>query len=44
LTEAAAEDWVLIAGKGHEDYQIYGQTRKSFSDSREAERLLGVAA
>jgi UDP-N-acetylmuramoyl-L-alanyl-D-glutamate--2,6-diaminopimelate ligase len=44
LTEAAAGDWVLIAGKGHEDYQIYGQSRESFSDSREAGRLLGVAA
>jgi len=44
LTEAAAADMVLIAGKGHEDYQIYGESRRSFSDSREAERLLGVAA
>jgi UDP-N-acetylmuramoyl-L-alanyl-D-glutamate--2,6-diaminopimelate ligase len=44
LTEAAAGDWVLIAGKGHEEYQIYGQSRKAFSDSREAMRLLGVAA
>jgi UDP-N-acetylmuramoyl-L-alanyl-D-glutamate--2,6-diaminopimelate ligase len=44
LTAASAGDWVLIAGKGHEDYQIYGETRRSFSDSREAERLLGVAA
>jgi UDP-N-acetylmuramoyl-L-alanyl-D-glutamate--2,6-diaminopimelate ligase len=44
LTEASAGDWVLIAGKGHEDYQIYGESRRAFSDSAEAERLLGVAA
>ena len=29
-----AADVVLIAGKGHEDYQIYGATRRSFSDRR----------
>jgi UDP-N-acetylmuramoyl-L-alanyl-D-glutamate--2,6-diaminopimelate ligase len=44
LKEAQATDLVLIAGKGHEDYQIYGETRRAFSDRREAERLLGAAA
>ncbi|MGB6356698.1 MAG: UDP-N-acetylmuramoyl-L-alanyl-D-glutamate--2,6-diaminopimelate ligase [Steroidobacteraceae bacterium] len=44
LEQARAEDIVLIAGKGHEDYQIYGATRRSFSDRREAQRHLGVAA
>jgi UDP-N-acetylmuramoyl-L-alanyl-D-glutamate--2,6-diaminopimelate ligase len=44
LTEAQAADLVLIAGKGHEDYQIYGQTRRSFSDRTEALRCLGAAA
>jgi UDP-N-acetylmuramoyl-L-alanyl-D-glutamate--2,6-diaminopimelate ligase len=44
LKEARATDIVLIAGKGHEDYQIYGETRRSFSDVREAQRYLGVAA
>jgi UDP-N-acetylmuramoyl-L-alanyl-D-glutamate--2,6-diaminopimelate ligase len=44
LQEAQASDVVLIAGKGHEDYQIYGDTRRSFSDRREAQRYLGVAA
>jgi UDP-N-acetylmuramyl tripeptide synthase len=34
----------LIAGKGHEDYQIYGQTRRSFSDRSAALRHLGAAA
>jgi len=44
LKEARATDVVLIAGKGHEDYQIYGDTRRSFSDRLEARRHLGVAA
>lgn len=44
LREAAPLDVVLIAGKGHEDYQIYGETRRSFSDRREALRYLGAAA
>jgi UDP-N-acetylmuramoyl-L-alanyl-D-glutamate--2,6-diaminopimelate ligase len=44
LREAGAADVVLIAGKGHEEYQIYGTERRAFSDRREAERHLGVAA
>ncbi len=44
LHEAVALDMVLIAGKGHEDYQIYGDARRSFSDRREALRHLGAAA
>jgi UDP-N-acetylmuramoyl-L-alanyl-D-glutamate--2,6-diaminopimelate ligase len=44
LDEAVPEDMVLIAGKGHEDYQIYGDTRRSFSDRAEALRHLGAAA
>ena len=44
LGEAAAGDLVLIAGKGHEDYQIYGDVRRSFSDRDAALRSLGVAA
>ncbi len=44
LGEAAAGDVVLIAGKGHEEYQIYGTERRAFSDRREAERILRVAA
>ncbi|HEV7358211.1 MAG TPA: UDP-N-acetylmuramoyl-L-alanyl-D-glutamate--2,6-diaminopimelate ligase [Steroidobacteraceae bacterium] len=44
LKEANAIDLVLIAGKGHEDYQIYGETRRAFSDRTEALRYLGAAA
>jgi UDP-N-acetylmuramoyl-L-alanyl-D-glutamate--2,6-diaminopimelate ligase len=34
LTDAAENDVVLIAGKGHEDYQIYGRERRVFSDQK----------
>jgi UDP-N-acetylmuramoyl-L-alanyl-D-glutamate--2,6-diaminopimelate ligase len=44
LNRAGAADIVLIAGKGHEDYQIYGAVRRNFSDRIEAQRVLGVAA
>lgn len=44
LNRAGAADVVLIAGKGHEDYQIYGATRRSFSDRGEALKILGAAA
>jgi UDP-N-acetylmuramoyl-L-alanyl-D-glutamate--2,6-diaminopimelate ligase len=44
LKEAQPIDLVLIAGKGHEDYQIYGATRRSFSDRGEALRYLEAAA
>ncbi len=40
LREAAPEDVVLIAGKGHEDYQIIGTVKQHFSDVEEVERLL----
>ena len=32
LQRSGADDVVLIAGKGHEDYQIYGTVRRRFSD------------
>jgi UDP-N-acetylmuramoyl-L-alanyl-D-glutamate--2,6-diaminopimelate ligase len=44
LTEAGSADVVLIAGKGHEEYQIHGNTSREFSDRREAERILREAA
>ena len=44
IGEANAVDLVLIAGKGHEEYQIYGNSRRGFSDRAEALRHLGAAA
>jgi len=32
IERSSAGDAILIAGKGHEDYQIYGTTRRSFRD------------
>jgi UDP-N-acetylmuramoyl-L-alanyl-D-glutamate--2,6-diaminopimelate ligase len=43
IAEAEAEDVVLIAGKGHEKYQIIGQARLPFDDVAEAEAALGAA-
>ena len=37
-------DVILVAGKGHEDYQIYGNERRVFSDRAVAESLLREAA
>ena len=33
IKKAKANDIVLIAGKGHEDYQIIGKERFHFSDA-----------
>jgi UDP-N-acetylmuramoyl-L-alanyl-D-glutamate--2,6-diaminopimelate ligase len=40
LACARAGDAVLIAGKGHEDYQIVGTEKRSFDDRLEAGRAL----
>jgi len=37
---AHADDMVVIAGKGHEDYQIIGRTKLPFDDCREAANAL----
>ncbi len=39
---AGANDVVLVAGKGHEDYQIYGSERRHFSDREFVSELLGI--
>ncbi len=47
IAAAAADDLVVIAGKGHEDYQIIGTTRHDFDDrvvAREALAVLGHTA
>lgn len=42
ITTATKNDIVVIAGKGHENYQIYGQQSLSFSDYDEAEKVLAT--
>jgi len=42
ITTAAPHDTIVIAGKGHENYQILGTTKIHFSDQEEA--LRGLAA
>jgi UDP-N-acetylmuramoyl-L-alanyl-D-glutamate--2,6-diaminopimelate ligase len=40
VRSASPGDTILIAGKGHEDYQIVGMTRLPFDDRIEAKRAL----
>jgi UDP-N-acetylmuramoyl-L-alanyl-D-glutamate--2,6-diaminopimelate ligase len=40
ILSARAGDVVLIAGKGHEDYQIIGSEKRAFDDRVEAKRAL----
>ena len=42
IASARQGDAVLIAGKGHEDYQIVGAEKRPFDDRIEARRALGV--
>jgi UDP-N-acetylmuramoyl-L-alanyl-D-glutamate--2,6-diaminopimelate ligase len=42
--QATEDDVVLIAGKGHEDYQLVGNQRLDYSDRVTVARLLGVIA
>ncbi|MFO0336356.1 MAG: UDP-N-acetylmuramoyl-L-alanyl-D-glutamate--2,6-diaminopimelate ligase [Pseudomonadota bacterium] len=42
--EARDGDVVLVAGKGHEDYQLYGAERRAHSDRDVARRLTEEAA
>jgi UDP-N-acetylmuramoyl-L-alanyl-D-glutamate--2,6-diaminopimelate ligase len=44
LAGAKAGDVVLIAGKGHEDYQIYGRDRRPFSDQAIVQEQLKAQA
>jgi UDP-N-acetylmuramoyl-L-alanyl-D-glutamate--2,6-diaminopimelate ligase len=41
LSLARAGDVVLIAGKGHETYQVIGTARDHFDDREEVEQFLG---
>ncbi|MBY0346434.1 MAG: UDP-N-acetylmuramoyl-L-alanyl-D-glutamate--2,6-diaminopimelate ligase [Neisseriaceae bacterium] len=42
ISQAHAGDVVLIAGKGHENYQIIGETRLPFSDFEVAKKALNL--
>lgn len=43
LSEASADDLVVIAGKGHELEQIVGVERRPFSDRQAVQKVLGIA-
>lgn len=43
LRLAGPQDVILIAGKGHEDYQIVGNEKRHYSDRETAAKLLGVS-
>ena len=42
VENAATNDWVLLAGKGHENTQTIGQTTAVYSDRAEVARLFGL--
>ena len=42
ISAARAEDIILIAGKGHEDYQVIGTEKAHFSDAEVSAEFLGV--
>ncbi|HCR4096590.1 TPA: UDP-N-acetylmuramoyl-L-alanyl-D-glutamate--2,6-diaminopimelate ligase [Providencia rettgeri] len=44
ILQASPDDVIVIAGKGHEDYQIIGQRKLDYSDRLTVARLLGVIA
>jgi UDP-N-acetylmuramoyl-L-alanyl-D-glutamate--2,6-diaminopimelate ligase len=44
LSEARSGDTILVAGKGHEDYQQIGDRRLSYSDRDTVRALLGEGA
>jgi UDP-N-acetylmuramoyl-L-alanyl-D-glutamate--2,6-diaminopimelate ligase len=41
LNDAQEGDIILLAGKGHENYQIIGTEKRHFDDVEEATRILG---
>ncbi len=43
VDNAAADDIILLAGKGHEDYQVMANQTIHYSDRESAQTLLGLA-
>lgn len=43
LAQSGAQDIILLAGKGHEDYQVFASETVHFSDRETAQNLLGIA-
>ena len=41
LNEAETDDIVLLAGKGHETYQIFGTEKKHYDEREIVRELLG---
>ena len=44
IEQAGADDIILVAGKGHEDYQIVGSEKMHYSDRETVAALLGLPA
>ncbi len=44
IAQAAAEDIVLLAGKGHEDYQVIGQQRIAYNEREWVAEVLASSA
>ena len=44
ISAANEDDWVLVAGKGHEDYQLIEGERRNFSDRQIVAELLRASA
>tara|TARA_Y100001968_G_C19451898_1_gene769263 strand:+ start:701 stop:2227 length:1527 start_codon:yes stop_codon:yes gene_type:complete len=42
ISSASSTDLILLAGKGHENYQIIGNTKKAFDDREYARRALSM--
>jgi UDP-N-acetylmuramoyl-L-alanyl-D-glutamate--2,6-diaminopimelate ligase len=43
LLDARPQDVVVVAGKGHEDYQLYGSERRAFSDQEVVRAALAAS-
>ncbi|WP_101774646.1 UDP-N-acetylmuramoyl-L-alanyl-D-glutamate--2,6-diaminopimelate ligase [Pasteurella oralis] len=43
IQQAAKDDVILIAGKGHEDYQIIGQQKQHFSDQETVRKYFNMS-